>query len=115
MHMQPEKYIGEYYEVDTVRDGTIYLPSDLLDIPMQVGETYHEDDWECPLAREHWQGVLKTLSPFAEGVQSVTKCDGELHRLSAPGYLDCTDWTPDPQDIDEDEDPEPFCESTGPM
>ena len=75
-HMQTEVVFGTYFEVDTTH-GTEIVPTDACGHTMTtVAEAlrmpdYEVDSWyaECPV-KEGW-----------------------LARLSAPGYLDCTDWS----------------------
>lgn len=79
--MQPEIYRGNYYAVET-REGTYYVPSWL------VGDAATLEDVRdyCP------------ATPT-----SMERATGVLARLSAPGYLDSTDWTPyDSSMADED-------------
>ncbi|MEM4360045.1 MAG: hypothetical protein QXT45_05915 [Candidatus Bilamarchaeaceae archaeon] len=68
-HFEPEVYDGEYYIVDTIY-GTYYVPGDFVE----------SDD---------------QLESFVEGrILEVRQANGVLGRLTAPGYLDSTDWTP---------------------
>lgn len=76
-HMQTEVVFGTYFEVDTTH-GTEIVPTDACGHTMTtVAEALMlylngaplDKDAECPV-KEGW-----------------------LARLSAPGYLDCTDWS----------------------
>ncbi len=67
-HMEPQYYDGPYVAVDTEDLSTTYLPQD-------VWADLGEEALESPAS-------------------AVTEYDGVLSRLSAPGYMDCTDWTP---------------------
>lgn len=59
---------------------------------------YHEGEivsWETSdgvfyIPAEHYE------ESFSAGAESVVRSSGALSRLSAPGYLDCTDWSPSP-------------------
>lgn len=62
---------GEWYEVET-NHGTEWLPVDV------IGDISDESE----------------LSDYVEGteIHSYTRREGYGARLSAPGYMDCTDW-----------------------
>ena len=66
--MEPEIYEGCYVEVDCEDGSTEFLP---WDVWADVGE----DALESPSVKAREKGGL-------------------LGRLTAPGYLDCTPWTP---------------------
>lgn len=68
--MEPEYYEGTYVAVETANGETTYLPPD-------VWEDIGEDALDTPA-----------------GEAEVTMHKGVLARLSAAGYMDCTDWTP---------------------
>lgn len=73
--MQREIEFGDWYEIDT-RNGITVIPADI------VGD--------APTAAE----VLQYLDVFRESdVYKITKRTGFGARLSAPGYLDCTEWS----------------------
>jgi len=59
----------EWWEVDG-REGTMYFPCDEF-TAQQAAEAYE----------------------FPQAIDSITRRTGYGARLSAPGYLDCTDWT----------------------
>ena len=74
--MEPEVFLGEYYAVDADHGSTWIVPVDVSGLV------------------ETWAG----LADYVEG--DVDDPDGPavvqtgwLARLSAPGYLDCTDWS----------------------
>lgn len=75
--MQPQVYLGEYFRVNTSA-GTEFVPCDIIGRTMAVH--------------------VEALANYLEGKPDDPEecCDvstGWLARLSAPGYLDCTDWT----------------------
>ena len=75
--MQPEIYHGDYFEVDTTC-GTETVPVDVIGRTMNV----------------HVDALLNYLE--GRPLDSEELCEvktGWLARLSAPGYLDCTDWS----------------------
>lgn len=68
--MVPEYLKGDWYEVET-NCGTEVVPADLTD------------------------GTVGDLAQYIEGsrIGEVTKRHGVGARLSAPGYMDCTEWS----------------------
>lgn len=90
-HMQPEiTNKCDWLEVESARYGTTYVEAHFVpswSIPADVevlGEFINED-----LLRKIIQ-YTEILTPGA--VNSITLIRGYGARLSAPGYLDCTDW-----------------------
>jgi hypothetical protein len=70
-HMKPEIYEGDFYVVETSH-GTWYVPDDC------VGNMI--DD-------------VMEFESYVEGIpQSYEKIHGFGARLSASGYMDCTEW-----------------------
>lgn len=72
--MQPEVYKGSYYSVET-NEGTCIIPVDV------AGNVLRQSGLQMFV-----QGAL--VSPNEPAVVQV----GWLCRMSAPGYLDCTEW-----------------------
>ena len=75
--MQPSIHEGTYFQVNTSA-GTEIIPTDVIG---------HAQAVEASALLDHLEG--KPDDP--EEVIEVR--EGWLARLSAPGYLDCTDWT----------------------
>lgn len=108
--MERETYTGDYWEIET-DNGTWFLPDSVVPATHWIGfqagwftdETVTADSYDN--AGEMLQEVFLQ---YTEGnqVQSVTRRNGSLYRLSAPGYLDCTDWTTDPDSPEFEEDEE---------
>lgn len=75
--MQPQVYFGGYFAVETTH-GTEIVPDDVIGRTMgtaaEAFENYVDGEIEDP----------------DEVIEHKT---GWLARLSAPGYMDCTDWT----------------------
>lgn len=71
--MQPEVYLGGYYEIETT-EGTEIVPADVCS-----GETAGDFDLY----------VTGSIRHPAEHVEQQT---GWLARMQAPGYMDCTEW-----------------------
>ncbi len=89
--MQPQIYRAEYFKVDTSM-GTEIVPCDVVRLPFAVnfaaGGVFTEDS-------SGWQHLVRALAPYVEGSEIYSVCpeSGYLARLSAPGYMDCTDWS----------------------
>lgn len=93
--MQKQVEFGEWYEVDGAC-GIEVVPADLVvHPPMTLGQWYepedeNNDDTEI-------MGFLGTLADYIETdvelVCQVRRIEGWGARLSAPGYMDCTEWT----------------------
>ena len=75
--MQPETYHGPYYVVDTGACGITFIPCDVHPGASDPAEL--RDYVESTSDPTGWELEVKT---------------GWLGRYQAPGYLDCTDWTP---------------------
>jgi hypothetical protein len=80
-HMQPQIEETDYWEIDT-DVGTEIVPADVVSIPAQVDFTVTGDD------------ELEPFASYCEGEpDQATLRHGWLARLSAPGYMDCTEWS----------------------
>lgn len=87
--MQPVIYKSRYFEVDTTQ-GTDYVPADLVNYGdlIKVGEIKDREDGPSIV------GLMTVLEQYTEGsIDNVMLKEGWLARLSAPGYMDCTDWS----------------------
>jgi hypothetical protein len=75
--MKPVVYQGGYFEIDTTQ-GIQIVPDDVL-------------GWTTPTVAKEFDNYIEgePLDPD-EVIEHKT---GWLARLSAPGYMDCTDWT----------------------
>lgn len=107
-HMRKETYTGIYAAIES-RNGTTYLPEDV------TGSLYDGSQWgslmlckdECD--PELWDDVVSRVKDYIEDrdedIRSIEIQQGTLYRLSAPGYMDCTEWTTDADDpiFDNDE------------
>lgn len=107
--MKRQTYRGPYWEIETAQ-GTWFLPEDICGTPgAAVGSDFYPDnDFED--GGIVWANVARHFGDYVEGgpdsMLSACRKHGKLYRLSAPGYLDCTEWTTDPNspEFDEDED-----------
>lgn len=128
--MQRQVEHGLWYVVET-NDGTAIVPADVVSVPhIEKGAgDYDEDsfiawhidqlpdeatDTEREIAESQgeneWSEVVAALRDFVTGrkVQSVELREGWGARLSAPGYMDCTDWSV----FDSEEEAEAYLEET---
>lgn len=75
--MQPYVYHGLYFAIETSY-GTEIVPADV------IGRT-------CGTAAEAFQNYVEGT---IEDTDDCVECqEGWLARMSAEGYMDCTDWT----------------------
>jgi len=101
-HMEKQIEITGFYLVDTSQ-GTVCIPHDLVTVSyealddgewaefrMCTGDTWHIDP--DPLCNGSFE-IKECVKDFVDGeVYSIEYRAGCIGRLSAPGYLDCTDW-----------------------
>lgn len=107
--MKKQTYHGMYAAVET-REGTFFLPEDVtgsLDIDSQWGPLMLCKD-ECEA--ELWDRIVRQIKDYIptspENIESIEILRGKLYRLSAPGYMDRTDWTTDADSPEFDDDEE---------
>jgi len=96
--MEKEEYTGGYWEIGTTF-GTFFIPDDVCGMPdgwsFEDGFSLDPDDAEwCAEYADHFDDYVE---PGAR-IESIEHAEGALYRLSAPGYLDCTDWMADADD-----------------
>lgn len=85
LHMHPQIYYDQYFEIDTSQGIQI--------IPASVVSTDPENV------------TLEDLRDFYEGepyTEEFELKEGWLARMSAPGYMDCTEWTAHESFLDAD-------------
>lgn len=75
--MEPDIYHGEYYILESSTHGTTFLP------------LYVE-----PGAKTNADLAMYCEGPIDSPEEPVNIASGILARMSAPGYLDCTEWSP---------------------
>lgn len=86
--MQQEIVSGEWYEIDGSH-GTTYVPSDIIGVVTINGKAIRKGKLYKSTAN-----LDKQLRDYVSGeVYSVQLRDGYGARLSAPGYMDCTEWS----------------------
>lgn len=85
--MEPEIVFGQWYEVET-DNGTDFVPADVVGVlPIVKGEVVVHD-------HAQWEEIYTAVRPYCDGkLLEVTLREGYGARLSAPGYLDCTEWS----------------------
>jgi hypothetical protein len=74
--MEPEIYKGQYYEVSANHGETYIVPVEAAGTVTTYGEL-----------ADYVEGTID------EPEEPAVLLTGWLARLSAPGYMDCTDWT----------------------
>jgi hypothetical protein len=98
-HMEKQTYSGVFYMVET-NAGCHCLPQDVCGtIPgIAQGEGWYWDCNETESETQVWLAACDQVRPYVEGskILNITASKGTLYRLSAPGYMDCTEWTTDP-------------------
>src|SRR5262245_66040918 len=84
--MGPEVVFGTWLEVESDW-GVEYVPEEVVGyIGLELGEMM---DCDCP----EWKRAKRALRPYLLGrAEAVTLIKGHGVRLSAPGYLDCSEW-----------------------
>ena len=99
--MEQDIQHGDWYEVDGPAC-TEWIPAELADVPPEDLDndeptvTAEEDGSSVRIEYPHdARPIPAGLGDFCENrtAWSITKRSGWGARLSAPGYLDCTDWT----------------------
>ena len=94
--LQPEiteKQSG--WQVETRDAGTCYLPGDVVSVPdwLVIGKPI-DADAGTKTETDLFANLVRELGDYVEGrrIESIEVCRGYFARLSASGYLDCTDW-----------------------
>ena len=84
--LQPQIVETAYWAIETPM-GTEFIPADVAD--------FDGDPWDesAEAARPEFVDVFRDYLE-SDDIQSAERVDGFLWRLSAPGYFDCTDWSP---------------------
>ena len=101
--MESQSCSGPYWEIET-RDGTTFLPAEICgtpdlwacteSVPDSVMVSLDDIEYENESA-----SIRDCFADYAEYILEVTyHAEGTLYRLSAPGYLDCTEWSTEPPD-----------------
>jgi hypothetical protein len=93
--MQPQIVFDEWLIVDGA-DGVETIPADLIGgvAWMKLGTVYDTDCLEEDSDMRRLLGALEAyVEGFVDDVASVERVEGFGARLSAPGFMDCTQWT----------------------
>lgn len=89
--MKPEIFHGNYVEISG-DNGSIFLPLEHLSLSLETGINYDFAD----LPEEDMEEVAKAYQNHIEGnaeINFVSVNTGYVYRLSASGYMDCTDFS----------------------
>ena len=78
--------------VETGYCGTFAVPGDVVGVPSCLRTDFAIDDWPTRNL------LADRLADYVEGsvdasTDSITVVHGYFARMSAPGYMDCTEWT----------------------
>lgn len=90
--MQPEIIECDYFAVET-EQGTDFVHHECMRLPFTInfaaGGQFNEDSDGFAL-------LQRAFAPYVEGneITEIAPRHGFLARLSASGYMDCTDYTP---------------------
>lgn len=103
--MQPELVHGLWLRVDTM-NGTWWVPEDLVGpVFLKQGVAY-EVEWDSLEPDSKLRPLLNDLEDYVEAdrteIYELTLVEGWGGRMSAPGYLDCTEWVvlPEREDVE---------------
>jgi hypothetical protein len=84
--MKQQIIFATWYEVDTTH-GIFSIPTDV------VGNLEYDEEQE-DYTEESKEALLQYLEVFkTSDIHSIEERKGYGARLSAPGYMDCTEWT----------------------
>ena len=94
-HFQPEITPRQRgWKVETRDAGTCYVPGDVVPVPVYLAKAYPFQESD----NETFELLCSRLADYVEGRQiveiEIIQCF--FARMSAPGYLDCTDWEAHP-------------------
>jgi hypothetical protein len=93
-HMQKfvtEKMLG--WRVET-HQGTQFVPGDVVDVPDWLRLEHPILDTDASFDAGTFEMFRASLQSYVEGtIISIAAIHGYFGRWSAPGYMDCTEWT----------------------
>lgn len=90
--MEPEVYRGWYYVVETNDEGTEFVPADVVGLDRP---NITVNGRICKPAYPYARADVEDVRDYVSGrdILSVSEPkEGWLGRMTASGYLDCTDW-----------------------
>ena len=98
--MPPQiEYADDWLTIDT-DNGSFVLPGDLASESMRRAAAYDtdpSDNWNDTVSEIYRAASLADVRQYCpesvESVESVEIAQGYFCRFSAPGYLDCTEWS----------------------
>lgn len=93
--MQMESVEGTWLLVE-VRGETHYVGPDLVGLGLKPGETLDMDETDQPQRMGIFRAVRDYIDCPNLRPQDITEIESRRcwgARFSAPGYMDCTDWT----------------------
>ena len=94
-HMQPEIVHGLWLRVDT-QNGTWWVPEDLVGPVFLKQDVAYEVDWLNLEEDSNLRVLVNDLEDYVEAdrteIYELTLIEGWGGRMSAPGYMDRTEW-----------------------
>lgn len=98
-HMQPQIQESGAWVVETASGESFVVPEDLVGAPDEIADE-SPDDGTISISFAQAEKVRDALAEYLpEGISSESEIESaEFHpsgyvcRMSAPGYMDCTDW-----------------------
>ena len=103
--MQPEIVHGLWLRVDTM-SGTWFVPEDLVGPVFLKQDVLYEVEWDNLEEDSKLRALVIDLEDFVEAdrteIYELTLVEGWGGRMSAPGYMDRTEWTvlPEREDVE---------------
>ena len=103
--MKPEIVHGLWLRVDT-QNGTWWVPEDLVGPVFLKQDVSYEVDWYNLEEDSNLRALIIDLEDYVEAdrteIYELTLVEGWGGRMSAPGFLDCTEWVvlPDREDVE---------------
>lgn len=86
--MQLDIQCGGYYLIET-RDGTSLVPDGVVSVDLESGWNDDLEEWSSDIVAAFADYVEGDISPN----DSIEHKAGWYGRYSAPGYMDCTEWS----------------------
>lgn len=92
--MAPVIEHAAYFEVET-ENGTEIVPGDIVSLPFNLNFAAGGRFYADACAVETWKHFQRAFKPYVSGdeISEVAPRIGYICRLSASGYMDCTDWS----------------------
>lgn len=90
-HMEPDIEFGEWFEIDSTLGAEFILADLAKDAPQMDLDQWHEVE-DSPTLQQFLASLEDYVTVPLDYIDRVRRVEGWGARMSAPGYLDCTDW-----------------------